>query len=104
MRVDRSRAICPSSRQIIWLVTITLLLTYSPIGSASSMVFLYSSISFFNASGEVVVKHNTPIPILAGFSNVLGLSAATHIGGCGSVYGFGSTLRGGIEKNLPSYE
>ena len=31
-----------------------------------------------------------------------GLPAATHIGGCGFTYGFGSTLRSGIEKNLPS--
>ena len=38
----------------------------------------------------------------AAFSNVDGLPAATHIGGCGSEYGFGSTLRGGIEKYVPS--
>jgi hypothetical protein len=38
----------------------------------------------------------------AAFWNVDGLPAATHIGGCGSLYGFGSTLRAGIEKNRPS--
>ena len=38
----------------------------------------------------------------AAFSNVDGLPAATHIGGCGAEYGLGSTLRAGIEKNLPS--
>ena len=38
----------------------------------------------------------------AAFSNVDGLPAATHIGGCGEEYGFGSTLRAGIEKNRPS--
>ena len=38
----------------------------------------------------------------AAFSNVPGLPAATHIGGWGSLYGLGSTLRGGILKNLPS--
>ena len=53
-------------------------------------------------SGEPVVKHSTPRPMRAAFSNVPGLPAATHIGGCGSCSGFGSTLRGGIEKNSPS--
>ena len=38
----------------------------------------------------------------AAFSNVDGFPAATHIGGCGDEYGFGSTLRAGIEKNCPS--
>ena len=38
----------------------------------------------------------------AAFSNVDGLPAATQSGGCGSEYGFGRTLRGGIEKNRPS--
>src|SRR3989442_3379044 len=54
-------------------------------------------------AGEPVVKHNTPRPIRAAFSKVLGLPAATHIGGWGLVAGFGNTLRGGIEKNRPSY-
>ena len=48
------------------------------------------------------MKHRTPSPIRAAFSNVPGFPAATHIGGCGLVAGFGRTLRGGIEKNLPS--
>ncbi len=38
----------------------------------------------------------------AAFVKVAGLPAATHIGGCGDEYGFGNTLRAGIEKNLPS--
>ena len=35
-----SRARCPSSRHSIWLVTITSSFTYSPTGSAWSIVFL----------------------------------------------------------------
>ena len=38
----------------------------------------------------------------AAFSNVDGLPAATHIGGCGFEYGFGSTVRLGIVKYVPS--
>ena len=49
-----------------------------------------------------IVKHSTPSPMRAAFSNVAGLPAATHIGGCGFANGLGSTLRGGIEKNCPS--
>ena len=41
-------------------------------------------------------------PARAASSKVLGLPAATHIGGWGLVYGLGSTLRSGMEKNLPS--
>src|SRR6266849_4921742 len=52
-------------------------------------------------SGDPVVKHSTPRPSRAAFSNVLGFPAATHIGGCGSLNGFGRTLRGGSEKYLP---
>ena len=62
---------------------------------------MYISISGFRGSGPPIVKHNTPSPIRAAFWNVDGLPAATHIGGCGSVYGFGSTLRGGMEKESP---
>src|SRR5581483_5171447 len=96
-----SRARCPSSRQSIWLVTMTLLFTYSPTGSAWSMVFLYTSMRGLSVSGDPVVKHRTPSPSRAAFSKVDGLPAATHIGGCGSLNGFGSTLRGGREKYLP---
>ena len=34
------------------------------------------------------------------FSNVAGLPAATHIGGCGFAYGFGSTLRARHREEL----
>ena len=98
-----SRAFWPSSRQSIWLVTMTLSFTYSPTGSAFSIVLLVDLDERLRASRATpVVKHSTPRPMRAAFSNVPGLPAATHIGGCGSLYGFGSTLRGGIEKNLPS--
>ena len=53
-------------------------------------------------SGAPIAKHRTPTPMRAAFSNVDGFPAAIHNGGCGSVYGFGSTLRGGIEKYSPS--
>ena len=68
------------------------------------MCFLYVSTSGAIFSGVPPVKQMTPRPIFAAFSNVSGLPAATHSGGCGFTYGFGSTLRSGIEKNLPSYE
>jgi hypothetical protein len=53
-------------------------------------------------SGAPIAKHSTPTPMRAAFSNVDGLPAAIHSGGCGSVYGLGSTLRGGIVKKSPS--
>ncbi len=62
---------------------------------------MYFSINGFSESSVAVVKHSTPSPILAAFSNVDGEPAATHSGGCGLVYGFGSTLRRGIEKKRP---
>ena len=66
------------------------------------MCFLYVSMSGAIFSGLSPVKQITPRPMRAAFSNVSGLPAATHSGGCGFTYGFGNTLRSGIEKNLPS--
>ena len=60
------------------------------------------SISGFSASAPAKLKHSTPMPMRAAFSNVPGDPAATQIGGCGSVTGFGSTWRRGSEKNCPS--
>ena len=65
------------------VVTAMLSFTYSPTGSACTMVFLYVSISGSIFCGEPPVKHSTPSPIRAAFSNVSGFPAATHIGGCG---------------------
>ena len=42
------------------------------------------------------------MPRSAASSSVPGLVTVTHIGGCGSCSGLGSTLRSGIEKLLPS--
>jgi len=84
------------------VVTATLSFTYSPTGSAFTIVFLYFSISGAIFSGLPPVKQITPRPICAARSNVSGLPAATHNGGCGFTYGFGNTLRSGIAKYLPS--
>jgi hypothetical protein len=59
--------------------------------------------SGLSASGPAKLKHSTPMPMRAAFSNVPGEPAATQIGGCGSVTGLGSTCRRGSEKNFPSY-
>ena len=80
-----SRAFWPSSRHSIWLVTMMLLLTYSPTGSACSISFLYVSMSGASDLGEPIAKHSTPSPMRAAFSNVLGLPAATQSGGWGLV-------------------
>ncbi len=50
-----------------------------------------------------IEKHSAPSPLSAAVSIVSGRGHATHSGGCGFCLGFGTTLRGGIEKNLPSY-
>src|SRR5919108_5622255 len=49
---------------------------------------------------------STPRPWRAAFSYVGGLPAATHIGGCvrPPPYGFGTTLRGGVENAAPWWE
>src|SRR3954447_2056406 len=61
------------------------------------------SMSGFNASAPAKLKHSTPMPMRAAFSKVPGEPAATQMGGCGCVTGFGNTFwRRGIEKNLPS--
>ena len=49
------------------------------------------SMSGFSASAPAKLKHSTPMPMRAAFSNVPGEPAATQIGGCGIVTGFGST-------------
>src|SRR5437870_13754721 len=83
------------------LVVIAMLsLMYSPTGSAFTMCFLYVSTSGAIFSGVPPVKQMTPMPMRAARSNVSGLPAATHRGGCGFTYGLGSTLRSGIEKYL----
>src|SRR5580698_2988842 len=89
--------------QIIWVVTITLLLTKAPTGFLQSSIFsLYRAISGVSWSGVEKPKHKMPTPSSAARSKVDGLPAAIQMGGCGFEYGFGSTLRLGIEKNLPS--
>src|SRR3954469_25142053 len=45
-----------------------------------------------------------PRPRRPAFSNVGGVPAATHIGGCGATNGLGRTFRGGIENHSPSCE
>ena len=44
------------------------------------------------------------MPRSAAWIAVSGLETATQIGGCGFWYGFGMTLRSGIEKYLPCME
>ena len=47
-------------------------------------------------------KASAPRPLLAAILMVSRLVQAIHIGGCGFCSGFGSTLRQGIENDLPS--
>src|SRR5262245_28544964 len=68
------------------------------------MAFLYVLMSGSKSFGLPRLKQSAPSPRRPAFSNVDGLPHATQIGGCGFEYGFGSTLRGGIEKCVPSYE
>ena len=42
-------------------------------------------------------------PQFAGLDEGVGLEQASHNGGCGLVYGFGSTTRGGTVKYFPRY-
>ena len=54
------------------------------------------------AAGAPSEKQSAPSPSRPAFSKVDGLPHATQSGGWGLVYGFGSTLRSGIRKYLPS--
>src|SRR5262245_15888271 len=97
------RAAFRSSMQTSWVTQATLSLTYAPIGSACRIVSLYRRMSGAKSFGAPSEKHSAPKPSCAAFSNVDGLPQATQMGGCGKLYGFGSTLRSGIEKYVPSY-
>ena len=102
MALKASRALPPSSRQSIWVVIMMLSLTNPPTGSAFLISRLYFSMSGMNCSGAPKAKQRTPRPWRAANSNVPGLPAATHSGGCGFVYGLGRMLRSGMEKKRPS--
>ncbi len=47
-------------------------------------------------------KASAPMPARAAAWMVSRVEQATQIGGCGFWYGFGTTLRQGMEKNCPS--
>src|SRR5438552_11704896 len=95
---------CPSARQSTLFVIITLSLTYSPMGSASAMPFLYASTIGFMCFAAEKLNPIAPTPLRPASSYVGGLPQACQIGGCGFLYGFGRMFRGGTEKDTPSYE
>jgi hypothetical protein len=54
------------------------------------------------SAGVPNVKQRAPRPSSPASAKVCGLEHATHMGGCGFEYGFGSTVRSGMRKYLPS--
>src|SRR4051794_41598587 len=83
-------------------VTMMLLFTYSPTGSAFSMFFLYFSTNGARASAPPSEKQSTPMPRRAAFSNVDGDPAATQIGGGGAGGGVGLVFPRGVLEDFPS--
>ena len=58
--------------------------------------------SGLTSSSVPFTKHSAPRPISPACWKVDGLEQASQIGGFGFENGFGSTLRSGIRKYLPS--
>src|SRR5947209_7389270 len=104
MSVATSRARCPSARQSTLFVIITLSLTYSPMGWASAMPFLYASTMGFMCFAALKLNPIAPTPLRPASSYVGGLPQACQMGGWGFLYGFGRMFRGGTETDTPSYE
>lgn len=87
--------------QMAVVVTITLSLTKSPIGSASTTAVLYCSRTHSMSETFCTLKPSTPSPLRAAMAYDGGDPAAYHIAGCDFPYGFGSTFRGGSCQCLP---
>ena len=93
-----------SSCSIIGSTTAKLGFTAKPAGTHSSdwISASYSSTHSRACSGSMNANVSAPIPRRAASRIVSRRLHATHSGGCGFCFGFGRTLRGGIDVQRPS--
>src|SRR3954470_11629340 len=87
--------------QMAVVVTITLSLTKSPMGSAFTTAVLYCSRTHSMSETFCTLKPSTPRPLRAAMEYEGGDPAAYHIAGCDFPYGLGRILRGGSDQCLP---